>query len=91
MKIDERLALDAITPDDEPHIVVDQDACRRCDVRLCLRVCPANLYSIVEETGEVHVEVAGCLECGTCLVLCPGEALSWRYPAGGAGIRYRFG
>ena len=91
MKIDERIAKDAIRPDDQSHIVIDQEACATCEMRPCLRVCPGHLYSIVEETGEVHVEHAGCLECGTCLVTCPGDALTWHYPSGGAGIRYRFG
>jgi ferredoxin like protein len=45
----------------------------------------------VAETGQIAIEVAGCLECGTCLVVCPFGALAWRYPSGGAGIRYRFG
>ena len=91
MKIDERLARNAITPDDEPHIIIDPAVCERCDPRPCLHVCPAHLYTLVEETKAVRVETAGCLECGTCLLVCPGEALSWRYPRAGAGIRYRFG
>lgn len=91
MKIDERLAKNAITPDEEPHIVVDQAACKSCDPRPCLHVCPAHLYTLVEETGEIHVETAGCLECGTCLLVCRDESLSWRHPSGGMGIRYRFG
>ena len=91
MKIDERIAKNAITPDDESHILIDQEACRACDPRSCLHVCPAHLYTVIEETGEIHVEHAGCLECGTCLVMCRGEALTWGYPTGGAGIRYRFG
>ncbi len=91
MKVDERLAQDAIKPDDESHITIDQEACTRCDPRPCLHVCPGHLYTIVGETGEIHVGHAGCLECGTCLVLCSEDALTWRYPSGGAGVRYRFG
>ena len=38
MKVDERIAKNAITPDDEPHIVIDQESCKTCDPRPCLRV-----------------------------------------------------
>jgi ferredoxin like protein len=91
MKIDERLARDAFRPDDESHIVIDQERCARCEVRRCIRMCPGQLYTLVEETGEMRVEHAGCLECGTCLVVCPEGALQWRYPCGGSGVRFRFG
>jgi ferredoxin like protein len=33
----------------------------------------------------------GCLECGTCKVVCDRDAVSWRYPRGGYGVRYRWG
>ena len=91
IKIDERLARDAITPGGDPHIIINQEACKGCDPRPCLHTCPGHLYAFVEETGEMRVEHTGCLECGTCMVVCSRDALSWRYPAGGAGIRYRFG
>ena len=63
MKIDERLARNAFKPDDESHIVIDQEICARCEPRLCIRLCPGELYELVEETGEMRVEHAGCLEC----------------------------
>jgi len=91
MRVDERIAKDAITPDAEPHIVADQAICATCESRPCVRCCPGHLYELVAETGQIAIEVAGCLECGTCLVVCPFGALAWRYPSGGAGIRYRFG
>ena len=91
MKVDERLARNAFRSDDESHIEIDQDICAKCEHRLCIRVCPGQLYELVEETGEMRVEHAGCLECGTCMVVCPEDALRWSFPCGGAGIRYRFG
>jgi ferredoxin like protein len=91
MKIDERLALDAFTPDPEPHIVPSLEVCARCEDRPCISCCPGHLWALVEETGEMTVELAGCLECGTCLIVCPLDAVEWRHPCGGAGIRYRFG
>jgi len=92
MKIEEKLALDAFKTDKESHITITHEICRtRCDRRPCLRVCPAHLYSYNEETKEMAVEYAGCLECGTCLIACKEGALTWSYPKGDYGIQYRFG
>jgi ferredoxin like protein len=34
----------------------------------------------------------GCLECGTCRVICEESAMSsWEYPRGGYGILFKFG
>jgi ferredoxin like protein len=90
LAVEEKLALDAIKPQDEPHIVLVEARCRACSVRPCLTACPAHLYTVSPETGEVVLEHAGCLECGTCLALCP-EHLSWSYPAGSFGVQYRHG
>lgn len=73
-----------------PHIEVHEEACRSlCPDMACLFVCPANVYS--EQNGHIVADWAGCLECGTCKVACPPEALSWEYPRGGFGIVYRKG
>ncbi|UWG96681.1 4Fe-4S dicluster domain-containing protein [Dehalobacter sp. DCM] len=73
----------------EPHILINQEKCRTCGEKNCLFACPAQLYS--EQNGEITVEWAGCLECGTCLAVCTKDALSWKYPQGGFGIIYRQG
>ena len=91
MRIDEKLALDAFRQDAEPHIKLVQERCRACMARVCIRSCPANLYALVEESGEMKVECSGCLECGTCLTVCPHEAVDWSPPRGGCGVRYRCG
>ncbi len=91
MKIDERLARNAITPQEESHITIDQQKCKRCKERPCIYACPGYLYELIEETSKMRVEHSGCLECGTCLVVCAEGALDWSYPDGGMGIRYRMG
>jgi ferredoxin like protein len=92
MKIDEKLAIDAFKSDKESHIIINHETCRaKCTLRPCLFVCPAHLYALNEETGEMTVEYAGCLECGTCLIACAEGALSWSYPRGDYGVQYRFG
>jgi ferredoxin like protein len=91
MKIEEKIAINAIKNDRESHIKLDQQQCGRCTERFCIAVCPAHLYSINEETGEVVVEYAGCLECGSCKIACTRGAVSWEYPKGECGVQYRFG
>ncbi len=91
MSIPEKLAIDKFELDEgHPHIIINHDVCRKlCKNKACLFVCPAKLYS--EQNGDVIVEWAGCLECGTCQVACEPQALAWEYPRGGFGIHYRYG
>jgi ferredoxin like protein len=91
MKVEEKLALNAIKNDRESHINLNQKVCSACKERYCIYVCPAHLYSISEETREIAVEYAGCLECGTCTIACIYGAISWNYPKGEFGVRYRYG
>jgi len=92
LNIEAKLGLDVFSVDGEqPHIVIDHEICRtRCTVRYCLHVCPANLYTEGED-GRILVNYEGCLECGTCLLACVDEALTWHYPRAGFGVQYRFG
>lgn len=65
------------------------------EFRKLVIVCPAAVYR-VDDNGNMNAEVAACLECGTCRVLC-GETIleEWRMPVptaeGGGGINYLFG
>ncbi len=92
MNIDAKLGWNVFQIDKEtPHIHINQQICQtRCVARPCLHVCPANLYTL-NEGGEIRVDYEGCLECGTCLIACPQDALSWHYPRAGYGVQYRFG
>lgn len=41
-----------------------------CDVaERLITSCPAGLFSLTPE-GELRVDFRGCLECGTCRLLC---------------------
>jgi len=91
MNIEAKLGLDVFKLDKEPHIRINHELCRTtCALRPCLYVCPAHLYSLAGE-GNVQVKWEGCLECGTCHVACPVQALTWHYPRAGFGVQYRFG
>ncbi|QOR45040.1 ferredoxin family protein [Trueperella pecoris] len=89
--INDRLASNVYEIDEgNPHIHVNQELVRRTGAaKLLVNVCPAHVYS--EENGEIAVEYAACLECGTCLAVAPPGTLTWHYPAGSMGIVYREG
>lgn len=89
MKVDGKLAHNLFKLDKEPHITINQSVCATlCTKRVCMTVCPADLYDL-NETGEVVVNWEGCLECGTCMICCELGALSWHYPRSGFGVQYR--
>ena len=75
---------------DAPHIVPADSVERQTAERL-ISACPAGLFSLTPE-GGLRVDYHGCLECGTCRLLCDESTLQqWRYPPSGFGITYRFG
>ena len=89
--VEQRLAANSFQVDEaESHIVVDQELCRTTGTGAAIiAVCPAGVYS--ERDGQILVDHAGCLECGTCLAVAAPGALTWRYPRGGLGVSYREG
>ncbi len=90
MKIEAKLGWNVFKLDKESHIEIDQTACReRCSLKPCLHICPANLYTLDGE-GNVKVDFEGCLECGSCLIVCPEGALTWKYPKASQGVMYKF-
>jgi ferredoxin like protein len=90
MNIQEKLYRTRYNIDSEnPHIVVDQEKCKKCVDKPCLCVCPVDAYKLEEE--EIDVAWQDCLECGTCRVICPLEAIQWQFPRGGFGVCYRYG
>lgn len=73
-----------------PHITLVQ-AAPAAEFGKLLRVCPAGLYKLGADGGQVF-DHAGCLECGTCRVAGLGLALaSWEYPQPTMGVEYRYG
>lgn len=55
------------------------------------KACPAGLYK-TDPSGAMRFDYAGCLECGTCRILCKNTILTkWEYPQGTFGVEYRHG
>ena len=91
MNIETKLGLNVFKIDTESHIIINHEVCQtKCRIRVCLFICPAELYSLDHE-GKIQVNHEGCLECGACFTACPDEALTWHYPRAGYGVQYRFG
>ena len=86
---EELLALDKFNINEgTPHILVDKAICAKCTARPCLVVCPARCYR--QKDGQVNFEYAGCLECGTCRVMCKDKGVtSWSYPGATYGVSFR--
>lgn len=92
LSLEQLLGLDKFqVDDDEAHIKVNNSVCSRCERKPCTFACPAGVYSLKD--GEICVDDAGCVECGTCRVVCPyaAEAIDWNFPRGGFGVSYRYG
>lgn len=94
MAVEDKLHRNRYRVDEQrPHIrIVNPEFCRdECDHQSCLTVCPAGAYTR-DEDGVVTVATDGCLECGSCRILCADDGnLVWDWPRGGYGVLYKFG
>jgi ferredoxin like protein len=89
VKVEDKLAVNKYDVDKEPHIKVSADECARCDARPCIFVCPADCFKLTSE--KVTFSYEGCLECGSCRLVCDRDAVEWAYPRPGFGICYEYG
>ena len=89
MKVEEKLALDKFDVDKDVHITINQESCKDCDLTPCIYACPAECYILRED--HITFSYEGCLECGSCRIVCPRDAIHWVYPRGGFGICYQYG
>ncbi len=87
-KVDDILRVNLYDVEETPHITVDFNLCVKCDTKPCARLCPGECFTTVGE--KVLYSYEGCLECGTCRVICPHKAVSWSYPRSGKGVQYRY-
>ncbi len=73
------------------HIEIDSSAGDMLEKKKLINACPAGLYTL-QEDGSLAFDYAGCLECGTCRILC-GDTIvkKWRYPDNTKGVEFRQG
>jgi ferredoxin-like protein FixX len=94
VNVDEYLAVNKYEVDEgNAHIVLAGEADDIDDAEFdkLIRVCPAALYKRNAD-GVKSFDYAGCLECGTCRILC-GDAIleKWSFPGPTMGVEYRAG
>ncbi|EJC75082.1 ferredoxin-like protein [Rhizobium leguminosarum bv. trifolii WSM2012] len=74
-----------------PHIKVLKYLFPSGNLVALTQVCPAKCYQL-NDRGQVTIVSDGCLECGTCRVLCePEDEIRWKHPRGGFGVLFKFG
>jgi len=88
----EKLGVDKFTVnEDETHIIIDKDYANDKELEKLIKACPAALYD-KDDDGKITFDYAGCLECGTCRVLCNGTIIKeWNHPLGTFGVEFRYG
>ena len=82
--------------EDQPcHLVViEPDICvTRCPREYgnpCQYFCPAAVYEMVQEKGELRLKInaANCVHCKTCDIADPYQIINWVVPEGGGGPNY---
>ena len=94
VKVEEKLFQNRYRVDTgRPHIQIkNAEVCsNECADRQCTVCCPAGCYTL-EGNGRVVLITDGCLECGTCRIICDEHRnVEWDYPRGGYGILFKFG
>ena len=91
VNVDQKLGLNKFYVDeDNAHIVLKAEPDRQ-ELQKLVLACPAGLYK-VNENGTIQFDYAGCIECGTCRVLCGSTILEkWEFPVGTLGVEFRWG
>lgn len=91
VNVDEKLAVNKYNVDEERSHIELVDDPDDAEFRKLVLACPAALYR-VDDTGTKSFDYAGCLECGTCRILCGGTVLKrWELPSATMGVEYRHG
>ena len=62
-----------------------------CADKPCASVCPAKVYEWEPAHQKIIVNYENCIECGACRMLCPFDNILCDWPAGGMGVKYKYG
>jgi ferredoxin like protein len=87
--IEDKLAVNKYDIDKERHIHILEDICDTCEGHMCLYTCPADCFKFRD--GHMTFSHEGCLECGSCRIVCDKKAVEWALPRAGFGICYLYG
>jgi len=80
----------------ESHITLrnsgpDSPCVTKCKDKPCTTVCPAKVYEWEAAHNKVVVNYENCIECGAARMLCPYDNIAFDWPAGGLGVKYKYG
>lgn len=89
ISVEDKLAVNKYDIDRDVHIRIREDICKVCNEYYCLYACPADCYKLRE--GHITFAYEGCLECGSCRIVCDKGAIEWEFPRPGFGICYEYG
>ncbi|MGY8666932.1 ferredoxin family protein [Bradyrhizobium sp. UFLA05-109] len=92
MRVEDKLFYNRYLVDTgRPHIKVRPHTKPSRQLLSMLNACPARCYELNEQ-GQVESTVDGCVECGTCRIICEETGdIEWSYPRGGYGVLFKFG
>ncbi|MCK4646986.1 MAG: 4Fe-4S dicluster domain-containing protein [Candidatus Aminicenantes bacterium] len=89
LSIEDKLAVNKYDIDKEVHIKIYEEICKECDEYSCVYACPADCFKLWED--HITFSYEGCLECGSCQIVCDKDAIDWTLPRAGFGICYEYG
>ncbi len=91
VNVDSKLSINKFFVDEEnAHIILKEDVDMN-EYKKLMIACPAGIYKL-DAKGGIAFDYAGCLECGTCRILCGQTILAkWEFPRGTFGVEYRYG
>lgn len=91
LNLNDKLSKNHYLPPSLPAPIMLVSEPQHAALKQLVYACPAGLYRINEQ-GDVRFEPHGCLECGTCRILCGNNVIAhWHYPQAGSGVIFRFG
>jgi len=93
VNVESKLALNRFVVDEgHPHITIEPEQLNAQTIQALIAACPASLYSL-DERDRLIFDCAGCLECGSCRVICAADsrAMTWNHPRPTFGVFYRYG
>lgn len=67
-----------------------ESRCKGCG--RCVKICPMNLWGARKGKAIISSDYPKkCIECGSCWIVCPTDAIDFRYPNGGTGVTWEYG
>jgi ferredoxin-like protein FixX len=91
INVDDYLGLNKYNVDESHAHIALREQPRAEEFHKLVKACPAALYRY-DSAGAPTFDYAGCLECGTCRIVCGDTIIErWENPQPTMGVEYRYG